>query len=60
MKLSQLVTFMALMVWTSLISHLRAMSIQDDSPSNASMISEGNLYRKQQSHFLYLRASFYQ
>ena len=44
MKLSQLVTFMALMVWASLISHLRAMSIQDDSPGNASLVSEGNIY----------------
>ena len=43
MKLSQLVTFMALMVWTSMMSHLSAMSVQEDSSKNASFAANGNM-----------------
>ena len=43
MRLSKLATFMALMVWSSMISHLSAMSVQEDSSKNASFAANGNM-----------------
>ena len=43
MRLSKLATFMALMVWSSMISHLSAMSLQEDSSKNASYAANGNM-----------------